>query len=147
MERAIKDDVELTDEYIIEKLDINPTTLKTLKMAASIEYTSMSSPIGSDADGKTYIEDIIPDYMNEEMDRQLMEEDAHKLLLEALSKLTPREHDIVVHTYGFECEKQNSRDLAKKYGVSMERVYQIRKHACGKMEKIFKKNGIYSADF
>ena len=147
LEHAKKTETELTDEYIMDFLKINNTaTLSTLKAAAAIEYSSLNAPIGSDDEGKTYIADVIPDYDAESLDKELIREDNHNLLLEALSKLTPREYDIVTHTYGFECEKQSSKDLAKKYGISNERVYQIRKHANAKMKKIFNKNGIYSAE-
>lgn len=145
-EQAKKTESDLTDEFIMSQLNINSATLKTLKVAASIEYSSMSAPIGSDADGKTYIEDVIVDPTAEEIDRNLIAEDNHKLLLEALSKLTPREYDIVVHTYGFECEKLSSKELAQKYHVSNERIYQICKHARGKMKKMFARNGVYGSD-
>jgi RNA polymerase sigma factor (sigma-70 family) len=145
-ELAKKTETELRDKDVMAKLNINHITLKTLKVAANIEYASLSSPIASDDDGKTYVEDIIPDVDAEDMDKNLIAEDNHKLLLEALSKLTPREYDIVIHTFGFECEKQSAKELAEKYGVSNERVYQICKHARAKMKKIFYKNGVYSAD-
>lgn len=146
LERAKKSESDLSDEFVMSTLKINLITLKTLQTAASIEYASLSAPISSDSEGKTYIEDIIPDPTAEAIDRNLIAEDNHRMLLEALSKLTPREYDIVIHTYGFECEKLSSRELAQKYHISNERVYQICKAARGKMKKLFNKNGIYGAD-
>lgn len=145
-EQAWKEDRELSDSELMTLLDVNRTTLKTIKAAAGIDYTSLSSPISTDADGKTYIADTIQDE-NSDVDRNMIEEDNHRILIEALSQLTPREYDIVVHTYGFECEKETSKDLADRYKISMERVYQIKKSACEKMRKIFINNGLDGVDF
>lgn len=145
-EQAWKEDKELSDNELMILLDVNKTTLKTIKAAAGIDYASLSSPISTDADGKTYIADTLQDE-NSDVDRGMIEEDNHRILLEALSKLTPREYDIVVHTYGFECEKETSKDLADRYKISMERVYQIKKSACEKMRKIFISNGLDGVDF
>lgn len=146
-EKALKEDRELSDDELMTLLDVNKTSLRTLKNAAAIEYTSLSAPIGSDAEGKTYIEDTITDEESGSIDKDLIAEDNHNLLLEALGKLTPREYDIVIHTYGFDCEKQSSKELAAKYKISMERVYQIKKHACEKMRKTFIENDVFGVDF
>lgn len=145
-EIAQKENRVLTDEELILLLDINKVTLNTLKTAASIEYASLSAPIRTDTDGKTYLADTIPDNESCNLDKNLLAEENHKLLIEALSELTPREYDIVVHTYGFDCDKQSSRYLAEKYHITMERVYQIKKRACEKMRATFNDKGVYGID-
>lgn len=145
LENAKKTDTELSDEYVITQLNINNITLKTLKTAASIEYSSLTAPVSSDTEGKIYIQDMIPDPNTEDIDKDLMEEDMHNMLQQALGKLTSREYDIIIHMYGIDCDKLTSRELAQKHHISNERVYQIRKQACGKMKKIFNRNHIYGS--
>ena len=146
LEQAKKEERELTDEEAMKKLKMNATTFKTLKTAAVIEYSSLNVLVGTDADGKTYIGDLIPDTESESLDKKMIAEDNHKLLITALNKLTPREYDIVIHLYGFECDKMSPKQLATKYGVSSERIYQICKKAKGKMKNTFNKEGIYGVE-
>ena len=143
--RVERENRELTDELIMEELKIGATTLKTLKNALGIEYTSMSAVIRANSDGEIHIADLIEDDNIAQFERELVAEDNHKLLLSALGKLNPREYDIVTSTYGFGCEKMSSRQLAEKYAISMERVCQIRKQACNKMKGIFNRQGVYGS--
>lgn len=147
LEEADKKEIELTDEQIMERLNIKPETLKTLKKAYAIEYISMEMPIchksGKDQE-QVYIADIISDDRIGDPAAGVIAENNFKIMLEALEILTPREYDIVTHVYGLGCEKESSRTLSERYGISMERVCQIRKHACGKMKKYFNSQGVYS---
>lgn len=144
-EKAKRNNIELTDELVMAELGVSKSTLATIKRADSIEYASLSTPIGSDESGKIYLADIIPDDTISDFERELTAEENHNILLIALGHLTPREHDIIISTYGLGCDKRNSRELAVQYGVSMERICQIRKMACQKMRKVFHDNGVYGA--
>lgn len=148
MEQASKKEIELTDEEIMAEMKIKPATLKTVRMAVSIEYLSMDIPIGSDACGKTYVSDIVQDENIEDFTSNVEREEMHEFLVEALEGLKPREYDIVVHSFGWNgYQKQSSKELANKYGITMERICQVRKQACEKMRLKFKKQGIVSVDF
>ena len=147
LEEADKKEIELTDEQIMKELKIKPETLKTLKKAYAIEYISMEMPIchkGSRTQEQVYIADVIADDRVEDPAAGVIAENNFKIMLEALEILTPREYDIVTHVYGLGCKKESSRTLSKRYGVSMERICQIRKHACEKMKKYFNSQGVYS---
>lgn len=146
LEQAKKEERELSDEEAMAKLKMNAGTFKTLKTAALIEYSSLNVMVGTDADGKTYIGDLIPDIDSECLDKNIIAEDNHNLLIAALNKLSPREYDIVIHLYGFQCDKMSPKQLAIKYGVSSERIYQICKKAKSKMKTMFNNEGIYGVD-
>lgn len=60
------------------------------------------------------------------------EEGDHSLLFEALSSLDERSQDIIKHRW-LNDDKSSLKDLADKYGISIERVRQIEKQAMEKM--------------
>ena len=139
---AEKEGKVLSDEEAIEILGLNSTTFNSVKATAAIEYVSLSAPLVSDGEGKTFVLDLIPDPDTIEPDRDMMVEEQHNILVEALQVLPPRDYDIIVHTFGFGCDKEPAKEMADRYGITVERVYQIKKGACNKLRKAFKRNGI-----
>ena len=144
---ATKKGIDLTDEDIMLALDIKQQRLDCLKKTIAIEYTSFNMPVGNEeGEGKTFIGDIIPDENCEPMEAPVVAEENHEVLIKALQTLNPREYDVVVRLFGFNCKPMSSAELSEKYNVSKERICQIKKNALKKMKKVFIRNDIDSID-
>ena len=63
-----------------------------------------------------------------------MPDEPNYILNECISKLKPREQDIIIKRYGPHC----TLDLiGKEYGVTRERVRQIEKRALKKLKRLY----------
>ncbi|MBN1169939.1 sigma-70 family RNA polymerase sigma factor [Candidatus Micrarchaeota archaeon] len=59
-----------------------------------------------------------------------------------LARLDERERDIIMRNFGFEGEPENLNSIGKIYGISRERVRQIKEAVLDKMRKTTQKEGI-----
>ncbi|MEE0929989.1 MAG: sigma-70 family RNA polymerase sigma factor [Acutalibacteraceae bacterium] len=149
--RAEKMGTEVSDKELMKCLELTDSTLQLLKDTVAYQYTSLDSTMN--VGGRTGLPsekirliDTVADE-SDDLDTSLILQNTHKVLANALKILSAREYDVIVHMYGFEAEKEPVIDIAKRYNITPERVYQIKKQACKKIKKNFDKNGVSELDF
>ena len=102
----------------------------------SNKIVSVDDFIGGDEEN-SQVCDIIPDG-EIPLEDQINKGFVLSELKSILSKLTIREHDLLCMLYGIGMEPINSKVIADMYGVSGERIRQIKEGALAKIRRLFK---------
>ena len=102
----------------------------------SNKIVSVDDFIGGDEEN-SQVCDIIPDG-EIPLEDQINKGFVLNELKSILSKLTIREHDLLCMLYGIGMEPINSKVIADMYGVSGERIRQIKEGALAKIRRLFK---------
>ncbi|OVE74391.1 hypothetical protein BVX94_00475 [bacterium B17] len=113
---------DLTDEMIIDKLDITPSRLKMLRKSRQCKTSGLEDI--SEFDGESRWYDVVPNPNAECPEREAALSDLRKHLLEELSTLPPRTQKMISMMF-LEERKTTLGDLSQKFGVSRERCRQI----------------------
>lgn len=124
---------------------INRQKIKLFKNSVFIT-DSLERPLLSESlDDADLIGDFIPDNQDIELDTQNKE--MYQLLHKIVSDLPDKDREIITLHYGLNGKDPLSLNhLSKEYGVSTERIRQIRFRALNKIEKAFNKKGfLYSS--
>lgn len=115
-----------TEEELAEILDLSEE-----KVRKTIKYTSrqisFDAPIGDSEDSSLL--EIIPNEDAPSADKKLELESLRIEIERALLTLTQRERDIIRTFYGINCEQLPLEEIGEKYGLTRERVRQIREKA------------------
>lgn len=93
---------------------------------------------GKDGDSNGTIGDTISSSMADET-ADLDRSDTRRLIEAAKEVLTPQEWDIVRLNTGYDCDEMTLKEIGKKYGISAQRVQQIKEAALLKMKKAMEK--------
>ena len=101
----------------------------------SNKMVSVDDFIGGDEDNNQ-ICDIIPDN-NESLDEILNKEYVSSEIKKILSNLTIREHDLLCMLYGIGMPPVSSKVIANMFGVSRERIRQMKEITLEKIRKKF----------
>jgi RNA polymerase sigma factor (sigma-70 family) len=100
---------------------------------------SLDTPIG-DEDGDEYINFVSDPSESTEMTDDIDVADEMSLIGKSMSILSPRERDILTKCYGLQDGIPKSlEEVGQKYGLSRERIRQIRDAALAKMRKEIRK--------
>lgn len=131
-----------SDQELIEAYpEWDEDTIKELDVFAKAPCVSLNDTI-KDGDGEdnSEIEDLVPDKESEVDIRKPLElEDTINELKKGLNALTSQERDVVTRVFGIEGkEKETGEEIAKSYGVSRERIRQIKERALHKMKEAMK---------
>lgn len=104
----------------------------TMSMAS--RHVSMDSPLG-DSEESTLI-DVLVNGNAESADKQITFNDSLQLEIQrSLSLLTPRQREVICYFYGIGVDQPVSlEDLGIKYGLTRERVRQIKDKALEKLK-------------
>ena len=87
---------------------------------------------------KNTLGDVIPDDNCTNPLDNLGRFDDYELLKSNLKHLTEREKDVIIRRFGLNDEKPNTFiEIAKKLGLTKERVRQIEEYALVKMRRLF----------
>lgn len=122
-----------TVEEIAEVLNIDIEEVSaTLRMAS--RHVSMDSPL-SDGEESTLI-DVLVNGNAESADQQIIFNDSLKQEIQrSLTLLTPRQKEVICYFYGIGVDEPVSlEDLGLKYGLTRERVRQIKDKALEKLK-------------
>lgn len=109
-----------------EMLDV-PAEKIDEALLASGHSVSMDAPFVDGEDNSLL--DVIPNDDSPMADNGLMAESLSKDLDRALSTLTDRERDIVRMFFGIGCREMTLEEIADKFGLTRERVRQIKERA------------------
>lgn len=103
------------------------------------ETTSFDTPFSDDEDSGTLL-DVTPNKDAKDSDSKLMEESLTQQINEILDLLPNRDHDILRLYFGIGVQKLTTRDISQKFGITMERVRQLKDKAIRRLQTIFKKD-------
>lgn len=93
-------------------------------LSSSYRTTSLDSSFKDDEDASLLI-DILPNTNIEDSDERIEYQEDYKELLNILSNLSDREHDIVVMYFGIGMFPMQYEEIANRFGIGSERVRQI----------------------
>ncbi|MCQ2342677.1 MAG: sigma-70 family RNA polymerase sigma factor [Paludibacteraceae bacterium] len=77
--------------------------------------------------------DILTDGTTAETD--LIRQEEHQRLMDMIEKLSPREQQIIQQIYGIDCEAVPMKEVAKRMGLSYDRVKKIHAKCLRKLSK------------
>lgn len=103
----------------------------------SSKLISVDSPFKDEEEG-TYI-DIIPNQNSPKADAELMKESKDSDIAKVLSPLGPRSHDIIRMYFGLGTRELTLTEISEKFGITSERVRQIKEKALKIIEPNVKK--------
>lgn len=106
-------------------------------LKVSSHHVSMDSPIHSDENTSLY--DLLLNEDSPSPDHQLMESSLRKEIDRSLSTLDQREADVIRYFYGLCGHRQHTLDeIGKEFGLTRERVRQIKEKTIKKMRNNFR---------
>ena len=124
-----------SSEEISEITGIDTSQIDYLAQFSN-KIVSVDDFIGGDEEN-SQVCDIIPDG-EIPLEDQINKGFVLSELKSILSKLTIREHDLLCMLYGIGMEPINSKLIADMYGVSGDRIRQIKEGALAKIRRLFK---------
>ena len=104
-----------------------------LTMSAMNRSVSLESPI-KDEDASCLL-DIIPNDGAVSTDTEVSKNDLSNEIERILSKLSFRDRDIIRMSFGIGMNPMSNEEIAKRFGISSERVRQIQHGALGKIRE------------
>lgn len=123
-----KNQREPTEEELIKLSNITQKQYDSVILNKSY-CQSLDTPITED--GKSSIEDIIPEEVNPLSDLFTKES-----ILNSLKVLNPREYKVITEYYGLNGNYEKTiKEIAKEMNLGDERIRQIRKEAVKKLNK------------
>ena len=83
--------------------------------------------------------DVIPNHNSVGADEALIKESNANQILSILNLLRDREHDILRLYYGINVRQMNMEEIGELFGVSAERIRQIKKKALDTLKDDYSK--------
>lgn len=122
----------------IELEDLVNLDSKKIGLSFSSTYKSISleSPFSDDENGNLL--DIIPNTNAMDCDEGLNKEDLIKIMNKIISKLPPRDSDVIRLTYGIGIQQMTIDEIANRFGVGCERIRQIQHNAIKRLRTKYK---------
>lgn len=117
---------------IAERIDI-PEDKVIDAMKANGKHVSVDAPF-SDGNDNSLI-DVLPDSDIPMADNELVMESLRKEIADALHTLNEREHNVIECFYGINQPEMTLEEIGDRYGLTRERVRQIREKALRKLRK------------
>jgi len=131
---------EPTDDEIASFLDVKNEKVETANRIKK-KQVSFDMPVGGDNDSNFSLYDTVENNSISSPDTRLMNESLIINIKRALAKLNQREAAILNLSFGLDSNKTWSlQDIAAKYGMSSERVRQIRSNSLSKLKHMLKDN-------
>ncbi len=130
-------------EELAEILEMSPKEVESLSQHSS-RHVSMDAPLGGD-EGTATMLDLFAPGDQESPDIGLMDESLKDEVKEGLSMLSPREVDVLRAYYGLNGHKaMNLEEIGELYGLTRERVRQVKERALRRLRKSLNKNALKS---
>lgn len=99
------------------------------------DHVSLDAPI--DEDGDTSLGDLVVSQTATSVDDNMMDAETVELIAKMIDALDEREADIIRSRFGLsDGRQQKLNDVAKRHGISAERVRQIERQALAKLRKM-----------
>jgi RNA polymerase primary sigma factor len=108
------------------------------------KHVSFDAPISDDQDSSTML-DLLSTSDEMQPDLKLMEESLRVEVIHGLSILSPREIEVLNSFYGLNGNKAlNLEEIGDLYGLTRERVRQIKERAIRRLRKSFTRKRLQS---
>lgn len=134
---------EPSHEELAEILDMSPKDIAILIKGVN-KHVSVDAPI-SDEEGSMAMIDLLSQGSEDSPDTALIEQSIQKEMIDGLEILSPREIDVLASYYGLDGKKpMNLDEIGQMYGLSRERVRQVKERALRRMRKSITKNALRS---
>ncbi len=134
-----------SEEELSELLDIKPKEVRRM-MKGGNRHVSMDAPVGGEEGDATMLDLFMTD--NDEAsspDNFLMEESRVIDIKNGLAELSPRETEVISAYYGLNGHKSLTlEEIGELYGLTRERVRQIKERAIRRLRKSTSKNTLKS---
>lgn len=131
-----------TDEELAELLDMTPKEVQAM-MRGSNRHVSLDAPLPNSDDGDTTMLDLFMSEDSQEPDLELMAESLREEVAQGLSILSPREVEVIASYYGLNGYKPlNLEEIGERYGLTRERVRQIKERAIRRLRKAYNRNSL-----
>jgi RNA polymerase primary sigma factor len=135
---------EPTDEELAELLDMSPREVQTM-MRSTLRHVSLDAPLSNNEEGDATMLDVLVPDDEGEPDLQLMNESLREEVAQGLSILAPREMEVISSYYGLNGYKPLTlEEIGEAYGLTRERVRQIKERAIRRLRKAYNKNALRS---
>ena len=135
---------EPTDEELGELLEMSPREVQTM-MRSGIRHVSFDAPLYNSEDGESTMLDVFMSEDAQEPDIELMAESLREEVAQGLSILSPREVEVIASYYGLNGYKPlNLEEIGELYGLTRERVRQIKERAIRRLRKAYNRNSLKS---
>jgi len=134
---------EPTHQELADLLNISPREVSAMLQGGG-RHVSFDAPVSSDEDSSTMLDLMaVDDQM--QPDLKLMEESLKLEVLHGLSILSPREVDVLNSYYGLNGHKPLTlEEIGELYGLTRERVRQIKERAIRRLRKSFNRKRLRS---
>jgi len=134
---------EPSNEELADILEIKPKEVANLLKGGS-RHLSMDAPVGGDSGEATMI-DLFNEHDQELPDLGLMDQSLKDELKHGLSLLSPREVEVLCSYYGLNGHSSLTlEEIGDLYGLTRERVRQIKERALRRLRKSSNKNALKS---
>lgn len=101
-----------------------PSKKISMLLGSSTRCVSVDTPFNTE-DAGTLL-DVIPNANAPRADSEVIKESETYSINNALNRLSPREHDVIILLYGIGLKEMPMDEIGKKFGICSERVRQIR---------------------
>lgn len=134
---------EPTHEELAELLDISPKEVANMLRGGN-KHLSMDAPMSSEEGSSTML-DVFTLGDEDSPDIKLMEESLKREVFNGLSILSPREIEVLSAYYGLNGHSSlNLEEIGELYGLTRERVRQIKERALRRLRKSVNRNALKS---
>ena len=133
---------EPTNDELAEILDMSPKEVSNMLKGGG-RHLSVDAPLSGE-DGDSTMLDVLPDDdMSPEIN--LMEQSLKDEVQQGLSILSPREVEVLSAYYGLNSHKPLTlEEIGELYGLTRERVRQIKERAIRRLRKSYNRNALKS---
>ena len=134
---------EPTNEELADVLNITPKEVANM-MQGSNRHLSFDAPVSGDEGDATMLDLMVLDNMDAP-DLKLMDQSLKEEVNHGLSILSPREIEVLSCYYGLNNNKSLTlEEIGELFGLTRERVRQIKERAIRRLRKSYNKNSLKS---
>lgn len=134
---------EPTHDELADILDMKETEVSRMLMGGG-RHMSMDAPVGGE-EGSASMMDLFVEEDAESPDVELMSQSLKDEIKSGLSLLSPREVEVLSAYYGLSGKKSyNLEEIGDLYGLTRERVRQIKERAIRRLRKSVNRNELKS---
>jgi len=135
---------EPTDEELAEILEITPREVNSM-LRGSSRHVSFDAPLAGTEEGDATMLDVFVGEDHMEPDLELMAESLKEEVAQGLAILSPREVEVIASYYGLNGYKPLTlEEIGELYGLTRERVRQIKERAIRRLRKSYNRNALKS---
>ncbi|NBC06511.1 MAG: sigma-70 family RNA polymerase sigma factor [Bacteroidetes bacterium] len=135
---------EPTHEELAELLNMTPKEISNM-LKGNGRHVSVDAPISGEDGDSTMLDVISSDEEGQSPDGSLMEQSLKDEVQQGLSILSPREVEVLSSYYGLNGQKPLTlEEIGDLYGLTRERVRQIKERAIRRLRKSYNRNALKS---